>query len=108
MNNHQLLRYLNPSNEHRYSYNQRKQAHRQIKVIIMKFDEECVKSYKVGYKAGIVNENTRMRKNQPEVAEELLEKLEEFRNCKITYSKILYTKEDEQLYQEMRKRIQNN
>lgn len=40
--------------------------------------------------------------------EELLGKLDEFRNCKITYSKILYTKEDEQLYQEMRKRIQNN
>lgn len=38
----------------------------------------------------------------------LLEKLEEFRNCKITYSKILYTKEDDQLYQEMRKRIRNN
>jgi len=30
------------------------QAHRQIKAIITKFSEECVKSFDVGYKAGVI------------------------------------------------------
>lgn len=44
------------------------QAYQQIKARITKFDEECVKSYKTGYKAGVVDENSRMMREKPRVS----------------------------------------
>lgn len=42
------------------------QAYQQIKAIITKFDEECVKSFDTGYKAGVIE--------RPKVTEEFIEK----------------------------------
>ena len=44
-------------------------AYQQIRAIITKFDEECVRSYKTGYKAGLIQ--------KPEVTEEWIEKMAE-------------------------------
>jgi len=63
-------------------------AYQDIVALIQKFSEECVKSYKTGYKAGIVNENSRMRK-KPKVTDEWYEeRVKEF--LKKTYGKPIY------------------